>query len=111
MNTTLILIIVIVLGILGTGIGIYIYMKDKTLEQIRLQVYDLFLVAEKTYITSKSGKQKMKYVISKARLLLPNWLQFFISDELLEILVQEWFDAVKDLLDDGKYNNSTKEEE
>lgn len=111
MNTTIILIIVIVLGILGTGIGIYIYMKDKTLEQIRLQVYDLFLVAESTYIASKSGKQKMKYVISKARLLLPKWLQFFITDELLEILIQEWFDAVKDLLDDGKYNKSTKEEE
>ena len=110
MNSTIVLIIVIVLGILGTGIGIYIYMKDKTLEEVRNQVYDLFLVAERTYVTSQAGKQKMSYVISRARLLLPIWLQFFISDAMLEELVEEWFKAVKDLLDDGKYNKSTKEE-
>ena len=111
MNATIVLIIVIVLGILGTGIGIYIYMKDKTLEQIRLQVYDLFLVAERTFLTSKSGKQKMKFVVNKARCMLPTWLQFFITDAMLEKLIQEWFNAVKDLLDDGKYNNSTKKQE
>lgn len=53
----------------------------------------------------------MSYVIQQARLLLPNWAQFFITEALLEKMVQMWFDAVKDLLDAGKINRSGAEEE
>lgn len=55
-----------------------------------------------------SGKQKMEWVIGKARGLLPGWLQTFVTDEVILRIIQGWFTAVKDLLDDGKYNNSTK---
>lgn len=38
----------------------------------------------------------------------PGWLQTFVTDEVILRIIQGWFTAVKDLLDDGKYNNSTK---
>ena len=41
-----------------------------------------------------------------ARGLLPKPIQLFVSDNMLKEIVQLWFDGVKDLLDDGKLNNS-----
>lgn len=104
--TTIILIVLLVLGLIGSAAGVYIYLRNKTLEEVRLEVYKLFLAAERSFKESKSGQQKMKYVISQARGLLPGWLQLFITEALLEKIIQEWFSAIKDLLDDGKYNKS-----
>ena len=67
--------------------------------------------AEHAFKESGSGKQKMKYVVSQARKLLPSWLQYFVTDEFLESVIEKWFQAVKDLLDDGKLNGSEEEEE
>lgn len=85
---------------------VYSYLKERTLEQIRADVYQLVLKAEHTYRTSPSGKQKMKWVVSQARKLLPSWLQMIISEDTLTRIIQVWFDEVKDLLDDGKVNKS-----
>lgn len=109
-NTILtIALIVVTLIILGTGI--YFYVRDKTLEDIRADVYQLFLKAEHNPEFSESGKQKMKWVLSRARMLLPTWLQVFITDAFLEKVIEGWFRAVKDLLDDGKMNKSNEEDE
>lgn len=109
MNTTLIITILIIAGLLiGLGVLAYLYFRDKTLEDIRADVYQLFLEAEHKYQYTEAGKQKMSYVIQKARGLLPSWAQVFITEEVLKNAVQLWFDAVKDLLDDGKYNKSSK---
>ena len=87
--------------------GIYFYLRDKTLAEIREDVYQLFLKAEHNPNFEKNGKQKMKWVLSQARKLLPMWAQYLITDIFLESVVEAWFRAVKDLLDDGKYNRST----
>lgn len=108
---TIITIVLIVIALVAIGAVTYLYIRDKTLEDIRADVYQLFLEAEHTYQHTESGKQKMSYVIQQARSLLPNWAQFFITEALLEKVVQMWFDAVKDLLDDGKLNRSGPEEE
>lgn len=94
------------------GVGQYDMagIRDKTIDEIRVDVYHLFLIAEHAFKESGSGKQKMKYVVSQARRLLPSWLQYFITDEFLESVIEKWFQAVKDLLDDGKMNGSDKEE-
>lgn len=105
---TIIIIAVIVIALIGAAVHIYLYVREKTLEEIREDVYQLFLEAEHTYLETGSGQQKMKWVIQKARGLLPNWAQLIISEEMLYKVVQIWFDAVKDLLDDGKYNRSTE---
>ncbi len=103
---TIITILVIIATLVGLGIAAYLYFKEKTLNEIRADVYQLFLEAEHRYTESKQGKQKLKWVVSRARGLLPGWLQTFITEAALEKIIDLWFRAVKDLLDDGKYNKS-----
>lgn len=86
--------------------GVYLYLRDKTLSEIRADVYQLFLKAEHNPNFNHAGKQKMKWVLQQARRLLPTWAQAFISDTFLEKVIQAWFDAIKDLLDDGKLNKT-----
>lgn len=95
--------IVIMISILAI---VYAYFKNKNLDAVRKDVYKLFLEAEHIMKESKAGRQKMKWVLSRARLLLPKWLQVIISDDTFNKIVQIWFDQVKDLLDDGKLNDS-----
>lgn len=87
------------------------YITKKGLEGIRLDVYKLFVEAEKTFRASKQGQQKFDYVIHMARGLLPKPIQLFVSESMLKEIVQLWFDGVKDLLDDGKLNNSVEDVE
>ena len=95
--------------VLALAGGLYLYARTKTLNEIRGDVYNLFLKAEHTFLVSGSGKQKMKWVVSQARGLLTGWAQMFITDELLYKVIEGWFQAVKDLLDDGKLNQSAEE--
>lgn len=108
---TIVIIILALMAIIGAVVCIYIYIRDKSFEEIREDVYKLFLQAEHTYLETGSGKQKMQYVIQRARSLLPNWIQIFVTEELLGSVIEGWFRAVKDLLDDGKMNKSTEEKE
>lgn len=100
------MIIAILFIVAVAAAGIYFYLRDKTLAEIRTDVYQLFLKAEHNPNFTKNGKQKMKWVLSQARMLLPSWAQIMITDTFLESVVEAWFRAVKDLLDDGKYNRS-----
>lgn len=97
--------VMIVISIIYMG---YTYLKNRTLDDIRGDVYQLVLIAEHTYRESSSGKQKMKWVVSQARRLLPNWLQMIISEEMLEKIIQVWFNEIKEVLDDGQMNGSQK---
>lgn len=104
-NTIVAIILIVFLVAVLVG-GLYLYLRDKTLSEIRADVYQLFLKAEHNPEFTKQGKQKMKWVLQQARGLLPSWAQVFITDTFLEKVVQAWFDAVKDLLDDGKLNKT-----
>lgn len=108
-NTILIIVIIVATLAVLAG-GIYLYVRDKTLNEIRADVYQLFLKVEHNPNFTKMGKQKMKWVLRHARGLLPKWVQPFITDVFLEKVIEGWFQAVKDLLDDGKLNKSNKEE-
>lgn len=101
-----VIIMVIVILVVTVIAMTAVYLKDKSLDQIRADVYQLILKAEHKYEESAQGKQKMKWVVSQARRLLPGWMQAIISEETLMSIIQAWFDGVKDLLDDGKMNNS-----
>jgi hypothetical protein len=107
---TIVIFVLSVIAIIGITLCTYLYLKEKTLEDIRADVYQLFLKAEHTYLETGSGQQKMKYVIQQARGLLPEWTKIFITDEMLERVVEIWFHSIKDLLDDGKLNGSGKEQ-
>ncbi len=99
----ILLVAIIVLAVVTIVIA-FQYLKQKGLEGIRAKVYQLILNAEHMYNESGQGKQKLKWVVSQARSLLPNWLQMFITEAALEKIVDIWFAGVKDLLDDGKLN-------
>lgn len=113
--TTLIPIWLIIVGVIIVAISFVamavMYLKTRTLDDIRNDVYQLILRAEHMYEESGMGKQKMKWVVSQARKLLPEWMQMFISTETLEKIIQAWFDGIKDLLDDGKMNGSETDED
>ena len=104
-------ILIILLALIFIGAALYFYLRDKSLNDIRADVYQLFLKAEHDPELMESGKKKMKWVLSMARALLPRWAQIIITDTFLERIVEGWFQAVKDLLDDGKLNGSEKESE
>lgn len=103
-----ILIVVIAILLIVTIVVVIQYIKQKGLNGIREDVYQLILRAEHMYNESGAGKQKFDWVIQQARGLLPRWLQMLVPESALKNLVQKWFDGVKDLLDDGKVNNSQK---
>lgn len=103
-----VLAVVIALFIASTVYMVVKYLKNSTLDQLRGDVYQLILRAEHMFTESGKGKQKMEYVVQRARSMLPGWMQVFITEDTLRKTIQMWFDAVKDLLDDGKMNSSSK---
>lgn len=104
---TIVTIVLIVIALAIIGAGIYFYVRNKTLDEIREDVYQKFLEAEHDESLT-TGKKKMTWVLIQVKMLLPNWAQMFITDAFLEKVVEGWFQAVKDLLDDGKINKSTE---
>lgn len=106
-----ILLLVIVFMVVVTLAMAFQYLKQKGLDGIRTDVYQLILVAEYTYKESGQGRQKLKWVVSQARRLLPNWLQLFITEDTLEKIIDMWFAGIKDLLDDGKVNGTDRTEQ
>lgn len=103
-----ILILVIAVLIIITLVVVFQNIKQKGLEGIREDVYQLVLKAEHKFNESGQGKQKLAWVVSQARLLLPTWLKWFVTEEMLMKIIDVWFRGVKDLLDDGKINKSQK---
>ena len=102
------IIVILIIAALTIIMMAVTYFKGRSLEESRNDVYQLILKAEHMYEESGSGKQKMKWVVSQARKLLPKWAQALISEDTLMKIIQAWFDGVKDLLDDGKMNHSEK---
>lgn len=89
------------------AIILLIYMLIKLNKNIRLKAYELFLKAEHEFV-SGYGESKMDYVVENIHNYLPTIISIFISEETLKKILQKMFDEVKDLLDDGKRNKSTK---
>lgn len=109
-NEVILMIILLVVAIVLIGFLVYVHIQDMTLEEIREDVYKLFLTAERAFKEDKAGQQKMSFVLHHAKSCLPTWAQFFITDKMLENVVQMWFNAIKDLLDDGKINGTVRKD-
>ena len=103
---TILAIIISLIGIFFVGVSLYVYMRNKSFEEIRCDVYQLFLQAERRFKETGAGAEKMDWVVRHTRWLLPEWLRMFITEDFMYEVLQAWFDAVKDLLDDGKLNKS-----
>lgn len=94
--------------VLVTAIISVNYIRYKGLDGIREDVYQLILLAEKNFKGNKEGQEKFEFVIRQTIKLMPAWLQLFVTEKALRAIVQTWFNGVKDLLDDGKINESQK---
>ena len=108
-NTVITAIVIIMAVLIALHLGIT-YLCNKSMSDIRADVYQLFLAVENNPKFRKTGKAKMKWVLGQARGLLPGWMRIFVTDVFLERVIEGWFVAIKDLLDDGKINKSHKRE-
>lgn len=84
-------------------------LRNLGFEKIRKAVYLAFVVAENSF-NHGDNKTKFEYVVNTAKECLPDPFKIFISEKLLRKVIQEWFTLCKDLLDDGKVNNSVKDQ-
>ncbi len=76
--------------------------------KLRELAYILIRQAEKAVTGTKKGQERFDIVLTQLYNLVPAWLRFFIPRSILEQKLQEWFDKIKDSLDDGIVNNSIK---
>lgn len=76
-------------------------------EKIREYVYQLFVEAEHRFEHGENTS-KFEYVVQLARSAIPSPFNLFITESLLRKVIQTWFDLCKDLLDDGKLNNTKR---
>ncbi len=100
----------IALAAVGVVIAIFVivkYIRHVGLESIRERVYKAFLEAEHEFQYGENT-EKFEYVINIAKSAIPAPFNLFITESLLRKVVQTWFDLVKDLLDDGKFNGTSK---
>jgi hypothetical protein len=79
---------------------------NKRWEQLRVTAYKLIRQAERVFVGTKRGQEKFNFVLDRLYTLIPGWLQFFVDRETLKEKLQEWYNHVKDYLDDAKINNS-----
>jgi hypothetical protein len=98
---------VILISIIFVGYIIFLIVNRKW-TKIRKIAYKLIKQAEETIVGTKKGQERFEQVLTQVYSLLPGWLRLFISCSLMEQKLQEWFDLIKDSLDDGKINNSIK---
>lgn len=94
-------------GVVVAIIVIVKYIRHVGLESIRERVYKAFLDAEHEFQYG-DNTAKFEYVINIAKSAIPAPFSLFITESLLRKVVQAWFDLVKDLLDDGKFNGTSK---
>ena len=103
-------IIVLAIGFIGYVFYLYKYKgKIEALKKLRETAYQLMILAEKKFGTDTGmGVDKFNFVIERLYKLLPETIVFFISEETFRGYIQMIYTQVKDLLDDGVDNNSTK---
>ena len=102
----ILLVVIITLAIIYLAIK---FVQRIGLETIRGYVYKLFVEAEHEFEHGENT-QKFEYVVQLARSHLPIWAKPFITERLLRHIIQMWFNLCKDLLDDGKFNGTGKED-
>lgn len=93
-----------------SGLVILVYivylLVNRRWTSLRELAYSLIRQAEKAITGSKMGQERFNFVLNQLYNMIPAWLRFFIPRTLLEQKLQEWFDMIKDSLDDGKINDS-----
>lgn len=99
----------IALAVVGIVIAVFLivkYLRHMGFESIRERVYKAFIDAEHKFQHGENTA-KFEHVLNIAKSAIPRPFNLFITENLLRKVVQAWFDLVKDLLDDGKFNGTS----
>ena len=94
-------------------IGLFLFVKSMQaigMEKVRKFVYQLFVEAENAF-QHGDNTQKFEYVVNLAKSAVPTPFNLFITEKSIRKVIQLWFDLCKDLLDDGRINQSEQEGE
>ncbi len=83
---------------------------NKRWNKLRMIANKLMLQAEHTIIGTKKGQERFEQVLTQVYLLVPVWIRIFITRTQFEKILQDWFELIKDSLDDGKINNSVEKD-
>ena len=76
-------------------------------EQLRADAFRLILLAEAAYSGSKRGQEKFAAVLDLVWNMIPVCVKFFIGKDTAKRKLQEWYNEIKDYMDNGKNDNST----
>lgn len=98
---------IILIGAMLIGLVIIGYLVyTRQWDRLRGMAYQLMLRAEKI-LSEGVGAEKFALVFTELYNRIPPWFRLFVTREDLEVLLQRWYDAAKDWLDDGQINGST----
>lgn len=78
-------------------------------EQLRALGYQLILQAEKLITGTQKGQRRFEFVLDRLYSALPAWLGLFITEEALRAKLQEWFNDIKDYMDNGQMDKSIQQ--
>jgi len=94
--------------LIGIGFVAYIIylIVNRRWTKLREIAYKLIRQAESVVVGTKKGQERFNLVFDQLYNTMPGWLRLFIPRSLLEQKLQEWFNIIKDSLDDGIINNS-----
>lgn len=86
------------------GYAIYLAITKKWTE-LRELAYKLMLSAERLYAANQ-GTKKFEAVFVVLYTYIPLWLRSLITEKMVKVQLQEWYDRAKDFLDDGAIDNT-----
>ncbi|ACL76859.1 hypothetical protein [Ruminiclostridium cellulolyticum] len=92
------------------GYVIYLITKHRW-TKLREIAYKMIVQAEQVITGTKKGQERFNAVLTQLYNVIPLWLRIFIPKNLLEKKLQQWYELIKDSLDDGEINHSTAHSE
>jgi hypothetical protein len=99
--------LVIIVAIIACIYIVYLVV-NKRWNKLRTIANKLMLQAEQTIVGTKKGRERFEQVLTQVYLLIPIWIRIFLPKSAFEKKLQQWFELIKDSLDDGKINNSVE---
>lgn len=98
--------LVIIVVVFGIIIPLF-FVATKKWNKLRTYTYTVIRTAEHTIVGTKLGQERFDFVLDKIyNYLIPSYLQWAVPKSLFNKKLQDWFNDVKDYLDDGKRNKS-----
>ena len=90
-----------ILFIIGTLLSYFFYIKEKIIKQINGEI-------DKAEDLDVKGSEKMAEVVSQLKQIIPAIFKPFITDKLLESLVQLAFDGIESYAEKQAKKETTK---